>query len=339
MPPWGAIVTPPIVDFPRRRLLAGMLGGAALLAAPQIAMSALAAPAALPVLKVGDQRGNVQALLTAAGVLDELPYRIEWPEFVAAAPLLEAVNAGALDLGFAGDAPFAFAAAAGTPMKAVAAFEGTMASAGDDEDGGLAILVKKDSAIRSLADLRGKQIATTRGSVGHFLVLYALSKAGIAASDVTFAFLLPQDGKSALEGGWVDAWSTWDPYVATAQLEGGTRSLVNGRSLYAGFGFLIASDEAIRTKRALIEDFIPRQRRAFDWRGGHVADFAKIFSTQTGLPPRVAELMVAHTQYRPVPIDDRVIRTVQSILDLYAENHVIPASRDVSAAFDRSFQA
>jgi sulfonate transport system substrate-binding protein len=134
------------MDFFRRQIVIAAAGGAVLAALPRRARAGSA------VLRIGDQRGSVQALLTAAGVLDNLPYRIEWPEFVAAAPLLEALNAGALDLGFVGDAPFAFAAAAGTPMKAVAAFEGTAPAAGD-EDGGLAILVKKDSSIADVADL------------------------------------------------------------------------------------------------------------------------------------------------------------------------------------------
>jgi sulfonate transport system substrate-binding protein len=89
----------------------------------------------------------------------------------------------------------------------------------------------------------------------------------------------------------------------------------------------------------LIEDFIPRQRKAFAWRSAHVPEFAAIFASQTGLPARIAELMVAHTQYRSVAIDDRVINGVQSILDLYAADGVIPATRDLSGAFDHSFQA
>src|ERR671916_1429475 len=71
------------------------------------------------VLKVGDQRGGSRALMEAAGVLKDLPYKVEWSEFPAAAPLLEALNAGAIDTGIVGDAPFTFAAAAGVPVKAV----------------------------------------------------------------------------------------------------------------------------------------------------------------------------------------------------------------------------
>ena len=62
-------------------------------------------------LRVGDQKGNSQAVMEAAGVLKDLPYKIEWKEFPAAAPLLEALSAGAIETGLVGDAPFTFAAA------------------------------------------------------------------------------------------------------------------------------------------------------------------------------------------------------------------------------------
>jgi sulfonate transport system substrate-binding protein len=242
------------------------------------------------------------------------------------------MNAGALDLGFVGDAPFSFAAAAGTPMKAVAAFETT-----GDGEGALSILVRKDSAIRSPVDLAGKRIATTRGSVGHYLLLFVLDKAGIDQSAVSIAFLAPNDGKSALDGGSVDAWSVWDPYVAIAELEGSTRSIANARALYPGFGFLIASDTAIAGKRAQIADFIGPMNRAYDWRRTHVAEFAKVFSAETGLPDAVAVAMLTHTQYRSVPIDDQVVAGVQAIIDVYARHRVVPARVDLSGCFDRSF--
>src|SRR6516225_9187358 len=96
------------------------------------------------VLRVGDQKGNSQAVMEAAGLLKDVPYKIEWKEFPAAAPLLEALGAGAIDSGLVGDAPFTFAAASGAPVKAIAAIRQT----GD----GLAVLVPENSPIKSFAD-------------------------------------------------------------------------------------------------------------------------------------------------------------------------------------------
>jgi sulfonate transport system substrate-binding protein len=151
-------------------------------------------------LRVGDQRGNMRAVLEAADALRGVPYDITWVEFPAAAPLIEALNAEAIELGVVGDAPFTFGFAAGVPMRVIAVRRSTQQ--------GLAIVVPASSSVHTLADLQGKRIATGRGSVGHFLVLAALHRAGLSVDAVKLVFLLPADAKAALASGSVDAWST-----------------------------------------------------------------------------------------------------------------------------------
>ena len=138
-----------------------------------VLLGAIASATAQTTLRVGDQKGNSQAVMEAAGVLKDVPYRIEWKEFPAAAPLLEALGAGAIETGLVGDAPFTFAAAANVPVKAIAAIR--------QSQEGLAILVPRDSKIQSFEDLKGKKIATGRGSIGHQLILAALESKGWSA--------------------------------------------------------------------------------------------------------------------------------------------------------------
>src|SRR5882762_10286291 len=150
-------------------------------------LGAMASATAQTTLRVGDQKGNSQAVMEAAGVLKDVPYKIEWKEFPAAAPLLEALGAGAIETGLVGDAPFTFAAAANVPVKAIGAIR--------QSQEGLAVLVPRESHIHSFEDLRGKKIATGRGSIGHQLVLAALESRGWSASDVQIVFLAPSDSR------------------------------------------------------------------------------------------------------------------------------------------------
>ncbi|HEX7948420.1 MAG TPA: aliphatic sulfonate ABC transporter substrate-binding protein, partial [Phenylobacterium sp.] len=108
----------------RRLLLAG-IGAAGLAAcAPQ-------GPATSgTLLKIGSQKGGTKALMLASGALVGAPYKVEWSEFAAAQPLLEAIAAGAVDVGAVGDAPFLFAFASGTPIKAVQASKASGGGAG-----------------------------------------------------------------------------------------------------------------------------------------------------------------------------------------------------------------
>lgn len=93
---------------------------AGLLAATLLAGAASAAD--LISLRLGDVKGDRYAALRASGELDDLPYKLEMSAFPSGAPVLEALNAGALDIGFTGDIPFLFVYAAGAPLKAVGAW-------------------------------------------------------------------------------------------------------------------------------------------------------------------------------------------------------------------------
>src|SRR3979411_1099723 len=208
-------------------------------------------------LRVGDQKGNSQAVMEAAGVLKDVPYRIEWKEFPAAAPLLEALGAGSIDTGLVGDAPFTFAAAANVPVKAIGAVRQTRE--------GLAILVPKESGIRGFEDLKGKKIATGRGSIGHQLILAALESKGWSTADVQIVFLAPSDAKVAYTQGSVDAWSTGEPYVSQEEVLFQSRRVITAEGLTPGLGFQVASPTAIRDKRPELEDFLRRLTAARAW--------------------------------------------------------------------------
>ncbi len=198
-------------------------------------------------LKVGSQRGGTKAILIASGALEGVPYKIEWSEFAAAQPLLEAVGAGAVDLGEAGDAPFLFAYASGAKIKAV--------QAGKSGGSATALLVRKGAPIHGVADLRGKKIATGRGSIGHYLLLRLLEEAGLKPTDVQIVFLNPGDAKAAFTSGAIDGWVTWGSYVALAKLHDDAVILADGEGRLSGYGFEAASEAAIAGKRPQVEDF------------------------------------------------------------------------------------
>ncbi|MEJ1976384.1 MAG: ABC transporter substrate-binding protein [Acetobacteraceae bacterium] len=192
----------------------------ALLAAPFV-LRAVGAAAAPSVLRIGDQRGGAQPLMEAAGVLHDLPYRLEWSQFAGAPMLMEALNADAIDAGGIGDAPLVSGIASAIPMRAVSVTQ---------SDGAVtSLVVPHDSPIHTVAALKGRSIATLRGQTGHFLVLAALDRAGMKPSDVRFVFIAPAEAKAALAAGSVDAWATWGPYIALATVQDGAREIVNGR--------------------------------------------------------------------------------------------------------------
>src|SRR5256885_9244482 len=241
-------------------------------------LGAIASAGAQTTLRVGDQEGNSQAVMEAAGVLKDLPYKIEWKELPAAAPLLEALGAGAIETGLVGGAPSTCAAAANVPVKAIAAIR--------QSRDGLAVLVPKESPIRDFEGLRGKKIATGRGSIGHQLILAALESKGWSASDVQIVFLAPSDAKVAYAQGSVDAWSTWEPYVSQEEVLFQSRRGITAEGITPGLGFQVATPNAIRNKRPELED--RRLTAGPAWAPTHINAYAEAWGRLVDIPPPLA---------------------------------------------------
>jgi sulfonate transport system substrate-binding protein len=305
---------------------AALLG---LLVSVSITASALAAD--VVTLRVGDQKGGNRALLEIAGLAKDLPYKVEWSEFPAAAPILEALNAGALDFGYTGDLAFLTVYATGAPIKAIG---GTRSDARTQ-----AILVRKDSPIKSIADLKGKRLAGTRGGWGQFLIDATLEKAGNGINDATFAPLGPVDAKIALVAGSIDGWAVWEPYVSYATLKDNARVVADGEGLTPTITFCVASDSAIATKRAAVQDLVQRLNKARLWSLDHVAEYARATAELTKLPEDV--LFSAYTAQRTgaVVIDGSVVSEIQQASDRATRYGILAKTLDVDKALDRSFTA
>lgn len=307
---------------PRRQFLAQAAGAASALVLPAFAQTR-------PVLKAGDQKGGLRALLEAAGALDGIAYDIQWAEFPAAAPLAEALNAGAVDSGPIGDAPLIFALAAGARVKAI--------GANRSDSYGTAVLVRPDSPLKGAADLKGRSVATNRGSIGHYITLKAITQAGLVPEDVNFRFLAPADAKLALTQGSVDAWATWEPYTALAETSRHARVLVSGRGLLPGLSYLAATDTAIASKRAVLQDFLQRVVRAQQWSYKHVDAYSAALARIIGIPPEAAKLQFERRQQQWVPINAQVIADQQGTADFYQQVGLIKQALDVKGTFDTGF--
>ncbi|ARB27148.1 ABC transporter substrate-binding protein [Pseudomonas tolaasii] len=283
-------------------------------------------------LRVANQKSTIKALLEASGETQHVPYEIRWSEFPSASPLGEALNAGAVDVGALGDAPYVFALGAGASLKVVSIIhaEGRNTTA---------LLVPKDSPIKTVADLKGKKIVTGRGSIGHYLALKALASAGLSSRDVEFVFLLPAESRLVLDNGTVDAWATWDPYTTVVTSQSQARVLISGNTLLSNHLYFAATGQAIADKRVQLDDFVARVDRAYAWANAHPDEYAAAQAKITGLPLAVHLAVAKDTHLSPVTIDDSVISGLQATADTYEQEGLINKHIDVSQGFDKSFNA
>ena len=284
-------------------------------------------------LNVGDQKGGSEAVLRAAGELKNLDYKIKWSTFTSGPPLLEAVNAKAVDIGAVGNTPPVFAAGAGSKIKVVAASHGNSQ--------GEAILVPKDSKLTSPAQLKGKSIAVAQGSSAHFQLIASLKAAGLALSDVKVKYLQPADALAAFTSGKVDAWTVWDPYTSQVLQAKQGRILTTGQGVVNGLNFQVAAPSALgdSKKAAAIKDYLARLRRAQDWVYDHPDAWAKVWAKDTGLPYAVALASVKRTNASriSVAVDKPLIASEQQIADTFTSLKLIPRKVDFAEFVDTRF--
>lgn len=285
----------------------------------------------LPVLTVSSQKDSLRVLLEASNALQGASYQVGFVSFPSAGPTAQAVATHTVDLGVVGEPSLAFALASGAPVKVVAVVRTKVT------DTAVAILVNKDSPVRSIKDLLNKRVATTKGSVGHFLALAALRQAGYSGKDVQFVFVQPGEARTLLESGQADAWATWDPYTSMAQLPGNSRVLVSGEKLFAGNIPIIANPQAIASKGEILADFLQRVGRAYDWINQHPQQFADIQAKHTGLPANIHLLSNQHGQPHRVNIDAGAVQELQRSLDLFRQEGLIDHPIVAADAFDSRF--
>ena len=292
----------------RRHALA--IAGATLLAAG-LPGAALAQPKRE--LRIGFQKYGTLTILKGRGTLEprlrEKNVTVKWTEFPAGPVLLEGLNVGSIDFGTVGEAPPIFAQAAGANLVYVGHEPPSPRSE--------AIVVPKGSALRTLADLRGKKIALNKGSNVHYLLVKALEKAGIPYQDVQAVFLPPADARAAFERNAVDAWAIWDPYAAIGELNDGMRILPVERSLAPGLGFLFGTDTSLAAKRPLLADLSRRLAAARAWGETHREDYAQMLTRQTGVPIAATRLYLSRSVNVPVQITPALIAEEQGIADLF----------------------
>jgi sulfonate transport system substrate-binding protein len=243
--------------------------------------------------------------------------KVTWSEFQGGVKLLEALNVGAVDFGTTGDAPPVVAQAAGAAFVYVGVEPPSPA--------GEAIIVKDDSPIRSIADLKGKRIASTKGGNVHYLSIQALSKAGLTPKDVEWTWLFPADARPAFESNKIDAWAVWDPFLAAVQTDLKVRVIADGTHAdVANYQFYLASravaDKNPEVVKVVLEEIADIDRRALI----DLNPFIETLAQSTGIKPIAVSLALKRMGYGVAPLTDNVAASQQRIADTFLKEGLIP---------------
>lgn len=279
-------------------------------------------------VSIGYQRSStLWILLKENGQLEArlkpLGFTVNWHEFSSG--LLSALNAGAVDLhADVADAFALFTQAADAPLTYYAR-EAASPSA-------QAIIVGKDSPIKSVADLKGKTVAVSKGSGSNFLLISALKQAGLTLNDITPRYLEAPDGVAAFASGKVDAWAIWDPFLATQQREHQVRVIADGTQGLADYNrFYLANTSFANAHPEVLKVVVDTLRESGQWVKAHPQEAAKILGPVWGnIPAETVELGNSRRSYDIIPVKLDELAEQQRIADTYYAAKLIPKPLKIS---------
>jgi len=278
------------------------------------------------VLRIGYQKYGTLVLLKARGTLEDRlasqGFKVQWTEFPGGPQLLEGLNVGSIDFGVTGETPPVFAQAAGADLLYIA--HEPPAPSGE------AILVPKDSPIRSLSELKGKKIALNKGSNVHYLLVRALESVGLTYPDIQPIYLPPSDARAAFERGSVDAWVIWDPFQAAAEEQLQARTLRDGQGLVSNHQFYLAARPFAEDHAKVITTLIEEIRDIGHWVEAHPDEATTQVAPLLGLSSEITRKAVIRQGYGAKPINAAVVRQQQKIADTFADLKLIPTRLAIS---------
>jgi sulfonate transport system substrate-binding protein len=270
------------------------------------------------------------AVLKTNGALEKalapLGVQVSWHEFTSGLPLLEAINTNNIDFGAdVADTVPLFAQAAGAKLAYIAE-EAASPSA-------QAILVGAESPIKTLADLKGKKVAVTKGAGSHFLLLAALAKSGLNFKDISPAYLTPADGRAAFIGRNVDAWVAWDPFLTSAQRQSNARVLSDGSNGLASYKRYYLSSAAYADRRGDVLNIIfGKLDETGKWVKAHPKDAATLLAGLWGIDAATVEEANSHRSYKVGVVTAPGLSEQQRIADAFYSGGLLPVKVDAGNA-------
>ena len=238
---------------------------------------------------------------------------------------LEYLNSGGVDFASSASLSAVLARANGSPIKSVYVYSRAEWTA---------LVVRKDSTLQSVADLKGKKIAATKGTDPYLFTLRALQQAHLTKDDVELLHLQHPDGRIALEKGDVDAWAGLDPHMAASELQAGSRLLYRNKD-FNSFGVVSVTETYAKEHPEAIKTVLSAYEKAREWSLKNPEELAKLLATESGLPLDVAKLQLTRTDISSPQLTDKDITASKAAAPILVSEELVRKGVNVDQVIDR----
>ena len=268
-----------------------------------------------PVSLVLKDKGWLEESLAADGI------KVRWVLSLGSNKALEFLNARGLDIGSSAGAAALLARINGNPVKAIYVYS---------RPEWTALVTRADTGIKTVADLKGKRIAATRGTDPHIFLIRALAESGLTEKDVRIVLLQHQDGRLALAKGDVDAWAGLDPLMARAELEDGAHLFYRNAEINT-WGVLDTREDFAADHPDVVAKVLQAYEKARAFSLAHPAELKAIIAAQAKLTDAVAARQLERTDLSTGAIGVRQRKTIEDAGLALQQAGVVPAEVDVPA--------
>jgi sulfonate transport system substrate-binding protein len=253
--------------------------------------------------------------------LGDKGFGISWDLFDNVIPPM---NAGAVDFhGDVADAIPVFTQSTGAPLTFYAREAGSPSAE--------AIIVRAESPIRTIADLKGKTVAVSRGSGCHFILAGALKRAGLNFRDITPAYLVPPDAAIAFERGSIDAWAIWDPFLAITEAKLSTRTLADATGFSSYSRYYTVNNTFVAAHPDLVAIVFGALVETGQWlKKNPQAAAEKLVPLWGGIPQSIIETVNRRRGYFVEPVSKDGLGEQQAIADTFFDAGLIPKRIDAT---------
>lgn len=267
---------------------------------------------------ISRQRGELAKKMKAKG------YKVVFKEFQSGAALMTALKSGNIDYARLGDTPPVVNQASGLDLVYI--------GAGASKEYGTGVLVGKNSDITSIKQLKGKRIAYAKGTAAEFTIIQVLAKAGLTTKDVTLVNMDQGAASVAFAKGNVDAWVTWDPYTATAQVQQDAKLLTNAKGLAMNRDFVVATRKYAKNHTKVSSLLIKYMGQDMTWATKHPTELIAMLSKTLKLSKKIMRLTVERRTFSMAPVTDAIVAEQQKIADVFYEQGIITKKIDINDA-------
>lgn len=307
-------------------LLSGCVAGEGQAAEPEPAETGEAVSLEGQTLNIDFATYNPLSLIIKdQGWLEAAGLTVNWVQSAGSNKANEALRAGAIDVGSTAGSAALLARSNGSPIQVIDIYS---------QPEWAALVAPDGSAITSVEDLKGKQVAATKGTDPYFFLLQSLEAEGLEASDITVQNLQHADGWAALQNGSVDAWAGLDPIMAGAEEQGATLFYRNVD--FNSYGFLNATESFLADKPEVAQAVVDAYEQARAWAAENPEETAQVLADVAGLDLAVATKVIterSNLDVDPVPGDAQV-EVLEKIGPIFVELGDVATQEQVDQALD-----